>query len=155
MTPRKPVPNWAVRVRSILLGKLVQRTGVDRLLRVGAWLAALGGTIMAALAWLGVQSVAAVLGPMMLVLFATGFTQPGATAGAIGQFTRMAGAASSMVGFVQMAIGACAGFLVGRLHDGTTWTMAASICVASWLLLASFRLLVVSGRDARPDGIPR
>lgn len=138
-------------VSNILLGRLVQRTGVDRLLRIGASLAALGGAIMAVLAYAGVQSVAAVLGPMTLVLFATGFTQPGSTAGAIGQFTRMAGAASSLVGFMQMAIGACAGFLVGRLHDGTTWPMAASICVASLLLLASFRLLVLPGRDARQE----
>jgi MFS transporter, DHA1 family, multidrug resistance protein len=138
-------------VSNILLGKLVQRTGVDRLLRIGVSLAALGGTIMAALAYFGVQSVAAVLGPMMLVLFATGFAMPGSTAGAIGQFSRMTGAASSLVGFAQMAVGAFAGFLVGRLHDGTSWPMAASICVSSWLLLASFHLLVLPEREARQE----
>jgi MFS transporter, DHA1 family, multidrug resistance protein len=130
---------------NILIGRLVQRTGVDRLVGIGTTLAALGGTLMAALAYAGVQSVAAVLLPMMLVLFAVGFTMPGATAGAIGPFTRMAGAASSVVGFTQMALGALAGFLVGRLHDGTTWPMAASICAACWLLLASFRLVVRPG----------
>ncbi len=140
-------------VSNILLGRLVQRTGVDRLLGIGAALAALGGTVMAVLAYAGVQSVAAVLGPMMLVLFATGFTMPGSTAGAIGQFTRMAGAASSVVGFTQMAIGACAGIVVGRLHDGTTWPMAAAICVACWLLLATFRLVVLPSREAREEAI--
>jgi MFS transporter, DHA1 family, multidrug resistance protein len=127
---------------NVLIGRLVQRTGVDPLVRIGTLLAATGGTVMAALAYAGVQTVAAVLLPMMLVLFAMGFAMPGSTAGAIGPFTRMAGSASSVVGFTQMAVGALAGFMVGRLHDGTTWPMAASICVASWLLLASFHLLV-------------
>jgi DHA1 family bicyclomycin/chloramphenicol resistance-like MFS transporter len=127
---------------NILIGRLVQRTGVDRLLNVGTTVAVLGGSLMAALAYAGVQSVAAVLLPMMMVLFAAGFTMPGSTAGAIGPFARKAGAASSLVGFVQMAFGALAGFLVGRFHDGSTWPMAASICAATWLLLASFRLLV-------------
>jgi len=127
---------------NILIGRLVQRTGVDRLVGAGTVLAALGGTAMAALAYAGVQSLAAVLLPMMLVLFAAGFTMPGSTAGAIGPFARMAGAASSLVGFVQMTFGALAGFLVGQLHDGSTWPMAAAICAATWLLFASFRLLV-------------
>lgn len=127
---------------NILIGKLVQRTGVDRLIGIGTTLAVIGASVMAALAYARVQTVAAVLLPMMLVLFATGFTMPGSTAGAIGPFSRMAGAASSLVGFTQMGVGALAGFLVGRLHDGTTWPMAASICVTSWLLLASFRLVV-------------
>jgi DHA1 family bicyclomycin/chloramphenicol resistance-like MFS transporter len=138
---------------NLLLGKLVQRTGVDRLLRVGTSLAALGGTLMAVLAYLGVQSVAAVLVPMMIVLFATGLTMPGSTAGAIGQFARMTGAASSAVGFTQMALGAFAGFLVGRLYDGTAWPMAASICAVSWLLLASFRLLVLPDCEARRESL--
>lgn len=135
---------------NILIGKLVQRTGVDRLIGIGTALAATGGTVMAALAYTGVQSVAAVILPMMLVLSATGFTLPGSTAGAIGPFTRMAGAASSVVGFAQMAIGAFAGFMVGRLHDGTTWPMAAAICTASWLILASFHLLVRPGPERSP-----
>jgi len=133
---------------NILIGKLVQRTGVDRLVGIGTTLAVMGGTLMAALALAGVQSIAAVILPMMLVLFATGFTMPGSTAGAIGPFSRTAGAASSLIGFTQMAVGAFAGFMVGRLHDGTTWPMAASICTASWLLLASFHLLVRRGRAA-------
>jgi DHA1 family bicyclomycin/chloramphenicol resistance-like MFS transporter len=135
---------------NILIGKLVQRTGVDRLIGIGTALAATGGTVMAALAYTGVQSVAAVILPMMLVLSATGFTLPGSTAGAIGPFTRMAGAASSVVGFAQMGIGAFAGFMVGRLHDGTTWPMAAAICTASWLILASFHLLVRPGPEQSP-----
>jgi len=133
---------------NILIGKLVQRAGVDRLVGIGTTLAAMGGTLMAALSFASVQSVAAVILPMMLVLFATGFTMPGSTAGAIGPFSRMAGAASSLIGFTQMAVGAFAGFVVGRLHDGTTWPMAASICAASWLLLASFHLVVRRGRTA-------
>jgi MFS transporter, DHA1 family, multidrug resistance protein len=138
---------------NILIGRLVQRTGVDPLVRIGTLLAATGGTVMAALAYAGVQTVAAVLLPMMLVLLAMGFAMPGSTAGAIGPFTRTAGAASSVVGFTQMAVGALAGFMVGRLHDGTTWPMAVSICAASWLLLASFHLLVRAPRPAARQAI--
>jgi len=125
---------------NVLIGKLVPTTGVDRLLRIGSTVAAIGGIAMLALALADVQSVPAVLAPMAVVLFGLGLSLPVATAAAVGPFARIAGTASALVGFMQMTGGAVVGFLVGRLHDGTTLPMAAGVAASSVALFAAFRL---------------
>lgn len=125
---------------NITIGKLVTTVGVDRLLRAGTAIAAAGGVLMLGLALGRVQSVAAVLGPMALVLFGLGFSLPSATAAAVGPFARIAGTASALVGFLQMAGGAAVGFLVGRLHDGTTLPMASGVAAGCLALFATFYL---------------
>jgi DHA1 family bicyclomycin/chloramphenicol resistance-like MFS transporter len=127
-------------VANVLIGKLVQTAGVDRLLGIGTTVAAIGGIAMLALALAGVQSVPAVLGPMAVVLFGLGFSLPSATAAAVGPFARIAGTASALVGFTQMTGGAVVGFVVGRMHDGTTLPMAAGVAAGCLALFAAFRL---------------
>ena len=130
---------------NIATGKLVQTAGVDRLLGFGTAVSAIGGVVMVALAYAGVQSVVAVLAPMALVLFGMGFNLPGGTAAAVGPFAKIAGTASAVVGFLQMAAGATVGFLVGLMHDGTTLPMAVGVAASSLALLATFHLAVPRG----------
>lgn len=137
-------------VANVMIGKLIMSAGVDRLLRIGTAVAAAGGIAMLALAFAGVQTVPAVLGPMAVVLFGLGFALPGSTAAAVGPFARIAGTASALVGFMQMTAGAVAGFLVGLLHDGTTLPMAAGVAASAIALFVAFRLGGGSGRSLRP-----
>lgn len=116
---------------SFITARLVMRVGLNRLLHAGALLAAISGTIMAVFALLEVRSVLAIFGPYFALMLANGFIQPSATAGAIGPFPRMAGTASSLLGFIQLATGATVGFLVGRLHDGTPLPMTIAIGVCA------------------------
>ncbi len=123
-------------------GRLSLRLGVDRLLIRGAWLAALGGGAMLALHLAGVDHVAAVVAPMVVFMTGVGIVMPQAMAGAIGPYPRMAGAASALFGFVQMALAASAGVAVGHLHDGTPLPMVACIAAAGASTLLAYWLLV-------------
>jgi len=133
---------------SLVTARFVLKLGVDRLLEVGTALAALAATTMVVLALAEVRSAAAIIGPYLVLMFATGLNQPSAMAGAIGPYPKIAGTASSVLGFVQFATGASVGFLVGRLHDGTAIPMTLAIGACAWGSFFAYHLL------ARPISRP-
>ncbi|SDE31656.1 multidrug effflux MFS transporter [Rhodospira trueperi] len=104
-------------------GRLSGRIGLDRLIMGGCVLTMVAGGAAAVLAWAGVQSVAALVPFISVFFFGTAWIIPLGTAGAMSPFPHVAGAASSLLGFIQMTIGATAGYLVGALHDGSTRTL--------------------------------
>jgi DHA1 family bicyclomycin/chloramphenicol resistance-like MFS transporter len=57
-------------------------------------------------------------------------------------FPHVAGAASSLLGFIQMTIGATAGYLVGALHDGSTRTLTTIMALMGVCALGTFFALV-------------
>lgn len=115
---------------SFLVARLTPRAGIDRMIAVGTWLSAAAGGLMAVLAWSGVWTVLAVIGPMYGFAVGVGIVLPAAVAGAIGPFPRTAGLASAFLGFIQMTAASAYGILVGRLYDGTPIPMATAIAVA-------------------------
>jgi DHA1 family bicyclomycin/chloramphenicol resistance-like MFS transporter len=115
---------------SFLVARLTPRAGIDRMIAVGTWLSAPAGGLMAVLAWSGVWTVLAVIGPMYGFAVGVGIVLPAAVAGAIGPFPRTAGLASAFLGFIQMTAASAYGILVGRLYDGTPIPMATAIAVA-------------------------
>ena len=129
-------------VGTVTAGRLTLRLGIDRMIRWGSIAAAASGLAMAALAWGGVASVAAVVAPMFVFMIGLGLVQPNALAGAIGPFPAMAGTASAMLGFVQMGVASVIGLVVGQLHDGTQVPMTTTIAVMGLCTLGSFFLLV-------------
>ena len=80
-------------------------------------LGALAGAVMAVLAWSGVWTVAAVIGPMCAFAVGVGVVLPTAVAGAIGPFPRTAGLASAVLGFLQLTAAAGYGMVVGRFYE--------------------------------------
>lgn len=130
---------------SMLSGRLAIRLGIDRVLLLGLACSLLGGASMVALAWRGPMHVAAVVGPMAVVMFGNGMVIPTSTAGAILPFPRMAGAASALLGFLQMTAGSLSGVAMGRLYDGTLRPMAALIGGFGLAALASFWLVIWRG----------
>lgn len=133
---------------NLVVARQALRVGVDRLLAAGTALCALGGTTMAVLALAGVHSVAAVVAPMLVFFLGAGFNMPSGMAGALAPYPKRAGVASALLGFLQMGIGAGAGFLVGRCHDGTPEPMALSISAAGWLAALAF-VFLARGRAGR------
>ncbi len=129
-------------VGALMAGRLIQRFGIERMVTAGTLLSAVFGLIGALLAWAGIESVAAVLAPFIVVMIGIGFTLPAAIAGAIGPYPKMAGAASALVGFLQLGISAAVGVGVGQILDGTTRPMMTAIAVVSIIGLASFWILV-------------
>jgi MFS transporter, DHA1 family, multidrug resistance protein len=90
--------------------------------------------LLAALALAGPQHPAAVMLPMWGVTAAIGLILPNATALGLAGYPKMAGAAASLMGFVQMGLGAGAGMLVG--HGVQHGTAALGLTVAAGMLFA-------------------
>src|SRR3546814_7923574 len=67
----------------------------------------------------GIVGVPTILGPMIVYAYAMGIIIHNTMAGAVTPYREMAGAASALLGFLQMATAACATFLVGLAYDGT------------------------------------
>jgi DHA1 family bicyclomycin/chloramphenicol resistance-like MFS transporter len=133
-------------------GRVTMRLGTDRLIAIGAAVTAIGGVTMAALAWSGavapgLPGVVVIVGPMFVYMIGMGITLPNAMAGAIGPFPEMAGAASALLGFIQMSSAALLGVAVSHLHDGTALPMATAIAVMGCAALAVYRGVL---RPARP-----
>lgn len=129
-------------VGSHLSGRWVKRLGIERLVAIGGRMAMLVGLVALGLNALGPVSVFSVVAPMALYLACVGMILPSAMAGAIAPYPTMAGAASALVGFVQMFMAAGAGALVGHIHDGTPVPMMAvlALCgVLTWVFARQAR----------------
>lgn len=111
--------------------RLVGRLGIDRLLFAGVVMAALSGTVLAALAFAGIATLAAILIPMAGFMAAYSLIVPQATAGALSPFPEVAGAASSLLGFLQICVGAASATAVGVLDDGTQMPMTTAVGIAA------------------------
>jgi DHA1 family bicyclomycin/chloramphenicol resistance-like MFS transporter len=120
-------------VGSVISGRFVAYLGMDRLLRLGIFLALVSGLSMAALAWLNVNHVAAILGPMFVFMFAFALVLPQAMAGALTPFPHIAGNASSLIGLCQYGLSAIVGTVVAALFDGTQGPMVGAIGVMAVL----------------------
>lgn len=131
--------------------RLTRRLGLDRVLLIGTALATVSGGAGAALGVAGVQAVAAVVAPTALFFFACALIIPNGTAGAMGPFPSKAGAVSALLGFLQMALGATAGWLVGLLHDGTTLPMTLTIGIMGTASFIAYMLIVRGAPEIAED----
>lgn len=112
---------------TLAVGRLTPHWGSQRLLRWGVWCAVLSGSVMMAFAWLEMKLIAAVIVPMMIYMIGMGVVMPSAMASAIAPFPHMAGAASALMGFIQMSIAASVGYWVGHAHSNDPSAMASAI----------------------------
>lgn len=145
MSPQQMGLAFGLNVTGFMLGttlsaRLSRRIGAARLIHHGVWLGAACGLVLAGLALMGPQHAAAVMVPMWGVTAAIGLILPNATALGLAGYPKMAGAAASLMGFVQMGLGAGAGILVG--HGVQSGTSALGLTVAAGMLfsLAAWRL---------------
>lgn len=129
-----------------LSSRLVMRAGMQRLLRAGIYLALASGAAAAAAAWAGLAHPAAVVVPFMAFLFGTALIIPNATALALQPFPRAAGAASSLMGAAQFAVGAAVSALLGASFDGSARPMATAAAAAG---LGAFLIQRIWLRGAR------
>jgi len=137
-------------VGSFLAGRLTRRVGGARMIRIGTAVSLAGGLLGGALALADVVHLAAIVAPVFLFILGAGLTLPNATANAVGPYPTMAGLASSLLGFAQMAIAAAVGIGVGHLHDGTQLPMMGAIALVALGALLAHRLLVIPAAGERP-----
>jgi DHA1 family bicyclomycin/chloramphenicol resistance-like MFS transporter len=121
--------------------RLVRRWGIDTMIRRATVLLVAAGGTLAILAWAGVTHPLAVVVPMFVYVIGLMTTMPQATAGALTPFPGIAGAASSLLSFVQFVTASTAALAVGVAFDGTTRAMATVIAVAAIAAFVAFRAL--------------
>jgi DHA1 family bicyclomycin/chloramphenicol resistance-like MFS transporter len=107
---------------------------------------ALVSTIVLALIAVTAPTIIGLLLPLMTYMIGIGMVSPNSQAGAIGPFPAAAGAASSLLGFLQMSIAAGVGAVLGHLEARTSIPMAVAILLTVcglnltyWLVLRPTR----------------
>jgi len=121
---------------TLLAARLVVRIGIDRTIVCGGVALAVGGLAMAAATALGATSPAALAVPMALYLCGLGLAMPQSMAGALMPFPERAGAASSLLGFLQQATASAVGIVVGQMLGSSALPLAAIIAAMGVLALA-------------------
>ncbi len=119
-------------------GRFSERLGGARMMQIGNWLGLLGVGTFLALALVPVLHPAAIFLPCFLMAMGNGFLLPNAVAGAVSVDPTAAGAASGVVGFLQMGFGALASFAAGQITTVSALPMAIlmfSLTVAAWAVL--------------------
>lgn len=144
------MPMVAYILAQLAVARLAPRVGINGMIRAGTILAAAAGIGMLVFVLSDNVSVYTLIGPVILVLVSMAFITPSTTAGAMSPFPHMAGAASSLLGFIQFAAGAAAATVVGLLNDGTPLPMAAVICGCTAGALVAWRVLVRPLHRERP-----
>jgi len=151
---------YAVLFAAVMLGqiagawlssRLVMRIGIGALLRAGTRLACAAGLAACGLAFAQVQHWSAVVIPMSAYMFASSFIIPAATAAALSPFPRSAGAASSLIGTAQFALGAVVSGALGAGFDGTARPIALVLVLGACAALLCERFFVrrAAGATAR------
>ncbi len=106
-------------VGNFAAGRWSVKYGVDFMIRAGVAVTVLGSAI--GMLWVladPLSSPAVIMVPQMIIGFASGFMLPNSIAGAVSVRPQAAGAASGIMGFMQMGLGAATAQLVGHLLDG-------------------------------------
>ncbi len=132
-----------------LAGIYSPKLGIDKSILLGLVLATIGGAMMLVLWLVGISHWAAIILPMTGLMFGMGILRPNSIAGSMASFRHVAGSASALIGFFQMAAGATAGLLLLLLpyHPGDV--MPILVAVYPGLSLLIFVLLRAKPAEMR------
>ncbi|WP_420404851.1 multidrug effflux MFS transporter [Nisaea sp.] len=130
--------------------RLSRRLGIDRMILLGCSVSLLGALTLTTLSTMGVISATAIFLPFALVAFGNGMSQPNAIAGAVSVNPAIAGAASGLMGFLQMCAGGVATVTVGYFQDDTGYgALAYALMIGSAGALLSLLLAIRATAEAR------
>ncbi|MBT9441995.1 MAG: multidrug effflux MFS transporter [Acidovorax sp.] len=130
---------------TFLCRRLLVRQGLLRTVAIAGALSVSGGTLMAAVAFMGWHQPWALLLPFYLFMLGHGIHQPCGQSGAVGPFPKAAGVASALNGFMMMLAAFGIGGWLGMRLDGTVWPLVNGIwfwsvvlALISWTLVQKF-----------------
>lgn len=106
-----------------------------QMVRLGTGVSAAGGIMMAAGATIGIEHAMTLVLPMAVIMHGTGLMRPNSITGAMAPFRDRAGAASALLGFLQMGGGVLAG-IVGAIFAADSITLLpAALAIAGFAVL--------------------
>jgi DHA1 family bicyclomycin/chloramphenicol resistance-like MFS transporter len=121
---------------SFLSTRLTPRLGPDRLCLYAFTLSAILAVAMLGLVLFTPATPLSLFGPVALINLASATAMPALTVRALGASPTLIGAASGLLGFLQMSLGAFGTQLVGFLHNGTAVPVAAILAGSALLAMA-------------------
>lgn len=127
---------------TFIAGHLTLKWGINRLIIWGTSISAIAGIAMNSFALLEIYGVVFIIAPMYFFMVGVGIVMPQTMAGALAPFPKLAGTASSLLGFLQSITAAIVGTVVGHLYTGTPVVMTTSIALMGCLAFISFRVFV-------------
>lgn len=130
------LPAFASFAGFFFTARMAHRLGGMRMMRFGAALSVAGAVALVAGASMGITHPLALFLPGMLVCGGNALAAPNSTTGAITLAPDMAGAASGMLGFMQLLVGAAATQLVAVFANQTSYPLITAIAVLSLGALA-------------------
>lgn len=116
--------------------RLSRRWSPGRIVLTAAAMGWAAATVMVGLAASGAASVPATVLPAFLILAGNGMARPAATATALGEFPEIAGLASAVLGFSQMALASGASIGFAAIVEPGPGTLAGGMFAASSAALA-------------------
>jgi MFS transporter, DHA1 family, multidrug resistance protein len=118
--------------------RITRRIGARRMLAGGVLLAIAGGSLLVMVTALHVSRPLPLFLAAMVFGFAHSLSIPSAMAGAIGLKPGLAGAASGLMGFMQLALASLWSQSIGWFANATPWPMAIAVLAANLLAGACF-----------------
>ena len=111
------------------VSRMAYRLGGWQLMRMGALASLVGAASLLTLVLRDVWHPAALFVPGMLICGGNALSAPNSTTGAINAMRDVAGAASGLLGFLQLLVGAAGTQIVAYLANGTPYPLATTIAV--------------------------
>ena len=132
---------------NFISGRISARVGIDRMIVRGTSLALAGVILLFLVTLAGALTPVTMFGAMAVMSLGNGFSTPNGLAGAVSVDPTRAGTASGFAGFLQMAIGALATYVLGLLLTETAMPLAAVLLTTTVLAFAAHRVGVRPGRS--------
>ncbi len=129
-------------IATAIAGKLIDYLGMKKLFLIGSFAVALAGILMFGLAFIQINHAAAILAPMILFMIGFAFLLPQTTSAALTPFPRLAGAASSLQGFIQNSMAVVFSALLALFSDGTALPMSTAIAACGILSAGTYVLFI-------------
>ena len=138
----------------LLAARVTGRFGGRRMMRAGAMIAFAGTLALAGFAVLHVWHPLALFVPGMAIGFANAIAAPSSTIGAISRDPEIAGAASGLLGFLQLVTAAASTQLVAALTGRSPVPLAVVLLVLCLIALVALRPISAMRLQAEPPGPP-
>jgi DHA1 family bicyclomycin/chloramphenicol resistance-like MFS transporter len=136
---------------SILNARIVGRYGMHRISHIAMIAFAAVNLVHALVAAAGAETIYTFMGLQMLAFFTAGLTFGNFSSIALEPLGRVAGVASSVLGFVQTSGSAVLGGLIGQLYDGTTKPLTLGMAAVG---LGGLLIVLVTERGKLFHGHP-
>ncbi len=133
---------------TFLCRRLLKTFPIHTVVKIGGFLALLGGGVMAIISLLGFEGVWYFFPFHIIYMIAHGLNLPCSTAGAVGPFPDKAGTAAAISGFVMMLVAFLTGLILGKyLSGGVPSVYPLTLGMGFWSMVIAYTTLILLPRQ--------